>query len=389
MTNTGLTLTRAGDSGPRLLFIEPYANASHRALLEGLLAHVPARWTALTLPGRHFRWRLRGAASFLALAAADVLREGWDGILCSSMLNLAELKGLRPALAGVPALVYFHENQLCYPAPGQAGDDQAQRDLFMAFSNLTSAQAARVVVFNSDYHRRQFLSAAHDLLARLPDAVPAGLVEAIAGKSLALPVPLETVPAAGLAREPRSGPVRVLWNHRWSQDKDPEAFFVALAALAGEGLVFEVAVLGPASGRPPKVFAQAREELGGWVRQWGAVSDRRDYWRWLFWADVVVSTARQEYFGLSVAEAVWAGCRPLLPDALVYPTLYPARYLYEPGGLGEALRPMVREPDLARGEDTRPLAAGWTWEAQAAGWREAVEELSGKGGVSHEPRRGN
>ncbi|CAO0822502.1 hypothetical protein DFAR_3100007 [Desulfarculales bacterium] len=60
------TLARAGDSGPRLLFVEPYANASHRALLEGLLGHVPARWTALTLPRRHFRWRLRGAASFLA-----------------------------------------------------------------------------------------------------------------------------------------------------------------------------------------------------------------------------------------------------------------------------------------------------------------------------------
>ncbi|MBI4800183.1 MAG: DUF3524 domain-containing protein [Desulfarculus sp.] len=378
MTNTDLTLTRAGDSGPRLLFIEPYANASHRALLEGLLRHVPARWAAATLPGRHFRWRLRGAASFLALAAADLLQEGWDGLLCSSMLNLAELRGLCPALAGVPALVYFHENQLCYPAPGQAGAAQQERDLFLAFSNLSSAQAARVVVFNSAYQRDQFLAAARDLLSRLPDAVPSALVEAIAGKSLVLPVPLETGPAAGLEREPRSGPLRVLWNHRWSQDKDPEAFFAALAALAGEGLAFEVAVLGPRSGRPPRVFAQAQEELGTRVRQWGAVADRREYWRWLLWADVVVSTARQEYFGLGGAEAVWAGCRPVLPDRLVYPSLYPARYLYEPGGLAAALRPLAAEPALARGGDMRVLAAGWTWEAQAAGWREALEVFCGK-----------
>lgn len=375
MANRDLSLTRAGDTGPRLLLVEPYANASHRALVEGLQAHLPARWTALTLPGRHFRWRLRGAASFLALAAADILQEGWDGLLCSSMLNLAELKGLCPALAGVPALVYFHENQLCYPAPGQAGATQQERDLFLAFSNLTSAQAAQVVAFNSAHHRDEFLGAARALLSRLPDAVPAGLVEEIGRKTLVLPVPLETAPVARLAREPRGSPLRVLWNHRWSQDKDPQAFFAALGDLAGEGLVFEVAVLGPASGRPPRVFAQAREELGARIRQWGAVSDRRQYWRWLFWADVVVSTARQEYFGLSVAEAVWAGCRPLLPDALVYPTLYPARYLYQPGGLAAALRPMVREPGLARGEDTRALAQGWTWEAQAAGWGKAISEL--------------
>ncbi|MBI5524539.1 MAG: DUF3524 domain-containing protein [Desulfarculus sp.] len=377
MTNSGLTLTRAGDSGPRLLFIEPYANASHRALLEGLLTHVPARWTVLTLPGRHFRWRLRGAASFLASEAAGLLREGWDGLICSSMLNLAELKGLCPALAATPCLVYFHENQLCYPAPGQAGEEQQERDLFLAFSNLSSAQAAQVVAFNSAYHRDEFLSAARGLLSRLPDAVPAGLVEEIGRKALVLPVPLETGPAAGLEREPRGGLLRLLWNHRWSQDKDPEAFFAALKALAAEGLAFEVAVLGPASGRPPKVFALARQELGARLRQWGLVAERREYWRWLFWADVVVSTARQEYQGLSVAEAVWAGCRPLLPAALVYPTLYPARYLYEPGGLAAALRPLVAEPALARGEETRALAEGWTWAARAVGWRQAVGQLCG------------
>lgn len=370
-------VTRAGESGPRLLFIEPYANTSHRALLEGLIKNLPARWTALTLPGRHFRWRLRGAASYLAQEAADILRQGWDGLLCSSMLGLAELKGLCPALAGVPCLVYFHENQLCYPATGQAGASQQERDLFLAFSNLSSAQAARLVVFNSAYHRQEFLSAARQLLGRLPDAVPAGLVEAVEGKSRVLPVPLDTGPATGLRRETRGGPLRVLWNHRWSQDKDPEAFFAALMDLAGQGLDFELALLGPSSGRPPKVFAQARQALASRARQWGAVQDRREYWRWLFWADVAVSSAKQEYQGLSAAEAVWAGCRPLLPDALVYPTLYPAGCLYEPGGLAAALRALAAEPELARGQDTRPLVAGMTWEAQAEGWRAALGVLLG------------
>lgn len=375
MANGDLSLTRTGHAGPRLFFIEPYTNSSHRALIEGLLEHVPARWTAATLPGRHFRWRLRGAASYLAQEAADILRQGWDGILCSSMLSLAELRGLCPALATVPALVYFHENQLCYPAPGQAGAAQQERDLYLACSNLTSAQVARLAVFNSEYHRREFLEAARQLLTRLPDAVPTGLIQATEAKSLVLPVPLDTSQAAGLAREPRDDPLRILWNHRWSADKATEEFFAALGELAGQGMAFELAVLGPSSGRPPKVFAQVQEELGGHLHQWGMVADRRDYWRWLFWADVAVSTARQEYFGLSVAEAVWAGCRLLLPNALVYPSLYPARYLYEPGGLAAALQAMAVDPGLARTGDSRALAEAWTWERQEYAWRGALERL--------------
>ncbi len=370
-----LSLTRAGQAGPRLLFIEPYANASHRALARGLMGHLPGRWTALCLPGRHFRWRLRGAASFLARAAALVLEEPWDGLVCSSMLGLAELKGLAPGLAHVPAMVYFHENQLCYPAPGAADAGQQGRDLFLAWSNLAGIQAARLAVFNSAYQRRGFLAAAGELLARLPDAAPPGLAQEAEAKSRVLPVPLETAEATGLGREPRSGPLRILWNHRWSQDKDPGSFFAALLGLAGRGLDFELAVLGPASGRPPGVFQEARAALGGRVVQWGMVPERRAYWGWLFWADVVVSTALQEYQGLSVAEAAWAGCRPLLPRRLVYPELYPDECLYEPGGLATALVALMAAPQRARARDWTDLAAAWTWEAQAPAWRTALDEL--------------
>jgi len=374
-----LTITRAGSSGPRLLFVEPYLTASHAAFMQGLMAQVPARWTALGLPGRHWRWRMRGAAAYLARQAAEVLARPWDGMVCSDMLGLAELKGLTPSLAGAPCLAVFHENQLAYPAPGRAGGRQQDRDLYLAFSNLTTAQAARRVVFNSAFHQEQFLAAARELESRLPDMRPTGLSQAIAAKSAVLPVPIDSHQAGGLAREARSGPLRILWNHRWAQDKDPEQFFAALRALAQEGLDFQVAVLGPSPARPPAVFAQAREALGGRVRQWGHAQERREYWGWLFWADVVVSTARQEYFGLAVAEAVWAGCRPLVPDALVYPELYPGRFRYPPGGLLSALRRLARDPEAARNENHRPLAEPFTWQAQARAWREAIEQILPKG----------
>jgi len=378
MGRNEVIIQRAGEDGPRLLFIEPYANASHRALCDGLSRHVPARWTLVTLPGRHFRWRLRGAASHLALAVGDLLRQPWDGLVCSAMLNLAELRGLAPELGQTPALAYFHENQMAYPAPGRADARQRERDLFLAWTNLTTAQAAQQVAFNSDYQRREFLAAAGALLAALPDAAPPGLLEAIAAKSAVLPVPLEASEAAGLERPPRVGPLRLLWNHRWHQDKDPEAFFAALGDLAGQGLEFELAVLGFGSGRPPEVFAAARSALGERARQWGAVADRREYWRWLHWADLVVSTALQENQGLAVAEAVWAGCRPLLPRALVYPELYPEACLYPPGRLAAALAPLLADPDLARAPQpaTRRAAAALTWRALEPAWRARLAQLT-------------
>ncbi|MFH1057528.1 MAG: DUF3524 domain-containing protein [Pseudomonadota bacterium] len=377
MAANDLTILRRGETGPRLVIIEPYANASHRALVAGLMDHLPARWTALLLPGRHFRWRLRGAAAYLAEAAAQVLAQPWDGLICSAMLNLAELKGLTPALAAAPALAYFHENQLAYPAPGRADARQQERDLFLAWSNLTTAAAAKIVAFNSGHHRSEFLSAGRALVGRLPDAAPSGLLEAIAQKSRVLAVPIDLDQAQGQTRAPRSGPLRILWNHRWHHDKDPEAFFAALMELDRTGLAYELAVLGPASGKPPAVFTEARPRLAGRIAQWGAAAARADYWRWLWWADGAVSTAVQEYQGLSVAEAAAAGCRLLLPRTLVYPELYPADCLYEPGQLAPALAALAAAPEKARQphDACRQAALTMTWPAQAEAWRAALAEL--------------
>lgn len=356
------------------MFVEPYLTTSHAAFAQGLMKHVPARWTLLGLPGRHWRWRMRGAAAFLATQAGELLAHPWDALVCSDMLGLAELRGLVPSLAQVPALVVFHENQLAYPAQGRADQRQQDRDLYLAFSNLTTALAARRVVFNSGFHRDQFLAAARELLGRLPDMRPTGLAQAIAAKSNALPMPIDPSEAKGQARLPRTGPLRILWNHRWAQDKAPERFFAALENLAAQGLEFQVAVVGPAPAKPPAVFAVAREALGRHIVQWGHADDRIEYWARLFWADVVVSTALQEYFGLSVAEAVWAGCRPLLPDALVYPELYPARFFYPPDELIPALTELTRRPEQARGEDYRPLADNFTWQSQAPAWQEMIDQ---------------
>ena len=366
-----------GDSGPRLLFIEPYLNHSHAAFARGLMSHVPGRWTLLGLPGRYFRWRMRGAATYLAMAAKTVLDGAWDGLVCSSMLGLAELKGLCPSLAQTPSLVYFHENQLCYPAPGLADELQKDRDLYLAFSNLSSCLAAKAVLFNSDYHRTEVMQAAESLLNKLPDAVPVQLIKVIYEKSRIRPVPLEVEQAKGLVRGKREGVLRIIWNHRWEHDKDPDSLFAALFRLADAGLDFQVAILGPKGATYPKSFDSAPDILGKRLKHMGMAKERREYWQWLYWADLTISTALQEYQGLSVAEAVWAGCRPLVPDALVYPEIYETEFRYIPGQLHETLLPLVNKPDLARQDGYHKMVEHFTWPKQQLGWQQEIEELIG------------
>ena len=55
---------------------------------------------------------------------------------------------------------------------------------------------------------------------------------------------------------------------------------------------------------------------------------KTEYYELLAESKVVVSFALQENFGFGIAEAAYLGCVPVLPNRLVYPELYPERYLF-------------------------------------------------------------
>jgi len=56
---------------------------------------------------------------------------------------------------------------------------------------------------------------------------------------------------------------------------------------------------------------------------------KEEYYSLLGKSKAVVSYALQENFGFGVAEAVYLGCTPVLPNRLVYPELYPDTKLFE------------------------------------------------------------
>lgn len=285
---------------------------------------IGAQWTRLTLPGRHWKWRMRGSAAYFALAHADALREPYDLVVASSYVPLAELVGLAPALQAVPRVLYFHENQLAFPTQGPS----QPRDHHFGFTQLVSALAADRCVFNSAFNRDSFLDTGEALLRRMPDAVPRGWVDRIRQRAsvLGVPLPLTSEPIADAAPDP-GGPL-LLWNHRWEHDKNPQTCLRGLAELAAQGVAFRVAVCGQRFSRVPTVFDEVESVLRPRAVQWGP-ADPETYRDLLDRADVVLSTAHHEFFGVSVVEAVHHGARPLVPNRLAYPELWPAEYRYE------------------------------------------------------------
>ncbi|QWV95192.1 DUF3524 domain-containing protein [Geomonas oryzisoli] len=371
-----------------IALVEPYCTGSHAAWANEYAAHSGHDAELFTLAGRNWKWRMHGGAVTLA---GRFLAGGKrpDLILATDMLDLTTFLALtRPLSDRCPSAIYFHENQLTYPwSPGDPDLGQ-QRDLHYAFINYVSALAADAVLFNSRYHMDSFLGELPDFLKRFPDAVDLCSVDAIARKSRVLPLGLDLRKLERFRPQDASAseiPL-LLWNHRWEYDKAPEAFFEALYRLADDGIDFRVAVLGESFGRAPEVFKQARERLGARVVEWGYRKSFGEYAQWLWRADILPVTSRQEFFGASVVQALYCGCHALLPDRLAYPEHVPhgsvESVLYSDD---ESLVDRLRDLLTGKGETRASLAesvARYDWERMASVYDEFFTGLvDGGGGV--------
>lgn len=332
----------AGDSGagPQAVFIEPFDRGSHAAFARDIIEGVPARWTLLSMPGRNWKWRMRASAAQFALAHRDRLQGGVELVFATSYLPLAELVGLVPALGSAAKVLYFHENQFAFPVRREF---TGGADLHFGLTQLVSALAADAVVFNSEHNRDTFLDGAEEALGRIRDAIPPRWVENVRARSHVLPLPVATCPPSepGPLRRPPGhpdGPL-IVWNHRWEHDKDPDAFVDALGALAAQGSRFRVALLGERFRERHPAFDRAVDMLGDRVVATSA-PDREQYLAVLGAADLVVSTAIHEFFGVAVLEAMGAGVRPVVPDRLAYRETVPDAFRYH-GALVDALAPLV------------------------------------------------
>ena len=343
----------------KIALISPYHGGSHKAWADGFAQHSTHDVQPLTLPDRFWKWRMHGGGVTLARQFLDT---SWqpDLILATDMLDLSSFMALtRSRTAHLPAVLYMHENQLTYPLPtdsttGPMRRQLGERDQHYAFINYVSMLTANQVLFNSNYHQRSFFDALPNLLKHFPEYNELESIPELKEKSAVLPVGVDFDRLAIQSNpQPSSSTTPlIVWNQRWEYDKNPELFFEILFQIADEGVPFRLALCGQEYGKRPLLFTQAIEQLSSQIIHVGH-ADLNQYRQLLWQAEVTISTAHHEFFGISILEAIYCHTFPILPHRLSYPALLPSSFhkhcLYkEKDALLQRVRWALTEREQAR-----------------------------------------
>ncbi|MDE2769913.1 MAG: DUF3524 domain-containing protein [Bacteroidota bacterium] len=313
----------------KVLALEPWYGGSHRNFVDGLIKNSCHEYELVTMAARFWKWRLQGGAQTLARKCSQLAESGFtpDVILASSMVNIPAFLALsRKYIGNVPVVYYLHENQLTYPL-----SKEEKRDLSYAYINYLSCLAADQVVFNSEFHYNEFIRALPGLLRVFPDYTHLHTVSEIRAKSRVMHLGMNLQAHARYSNtqgSDRDSPI-VLWNQRWEYDKNPEAFFRLMNRLDDAGCRFRLILAGKRFEEQPSEFDTAFERYADRILHYGYAEDFEEYSRLLHRADIVVSTAIHEFFGIAMLEAIYCGCHPLLPNRLSYPELIPEK-LHKP-----------------------------------------------------------
>ncbi|XP_058059816.1 glycosyltransferase-like domain-containing protein 1-like isoform X1 [Anopheles bellator] len=304
-----------------ILVLEAFYGGSHKQLLDVILKDLHQNeYDLYTLPAKKWHWCARMSA--LHFASQIPFSHQFRTLFTSSVLNLAELIGLRPDLAGCHKIVYFHENQLCYPVR-----ETKARDVQYGVNQLTTGVCSDLALFSSRYNMHSFLDSIQSFLNIVPNMKFAGLREKIAAKCevLHFPIAFPQIPRRVLAAVEK--PLHLIWPHRWEHDKNPEQMVEALLALQDKGVDFRVSILGERFKTVPACFDKLTDRLPGKLVNFGPLP-KDEYYQTLLAGDVVLSTALHEFYGVAMLEAVHCGCVPMAPNRLVYPELYPKDKLF-------------------------------------------------------------
>ncbi len=301
-----------------IALVEPFFGGSHKQWATQLKKYSHHHIHLYTLPARFWKWRMHGAAIHLAKKVNESSTK-IDLIIVTDMLNLPVFKSLL-VHANTPIVIYFHENQITYPWSKEDKDLIEKRDVHYGFINISSALSATKVLFNSQYHLNRFVKAIPQFLKKFPDYNELWVHKAIKNKSEVIPIGIdfsEILSCKPLKKKQNKIPI-ILWNHRWEYDKNPKDFFTVLDHLKQKNIRFKLYVLGEKAKNYPSIFNDAKIFFSKEILHWGYVKNRKEYLQMLWQADILPVCAIQDFFGISVVEAMACECYPLLPNRLAY-----------------------------------------------------------------------
>ncbi len=257
-----------------------------------------------------------------------------DVIFVTSMVSGGDLRALLPVgLRNCPLVIYMHENQAVYPFRSTTSM-QKSRDHQFALTNLTSLAAADLVIWNSHWNQESFCEGIEELLDKSPDGKLRQVRGWVSEKSIVCWPPVE--PPNGVLHNTQeadntgrgrmaTGITRIVWPHRWEHDKGPNTLLRLARYLRHRSPGrYRWTLLGEQYRKIPRSLDRFLDEFTGDIDHAGWVESREEYWSHLKRCDWVLSTARHEFFGIAVVEAMLAGCLPWLPNRLSYPEITPA-----------------------------------------------------------------
>jgi hypothetical protein len=300
-----------------ILALEPFYGGVRKAMLETVMRCSRHRWTLLKLPPRRIERRLSAAAHWFA----EQLSRHWAGqldlLFTSEAMNLADLLRLLPMLENKPTVVYFHSNQL----PEQPQDYNVN-DLV----NLSTAQCAGELWFNSEFHLRDFARRAQALVERHPELSSRDPIPQLLTKSRLVTPPIDLKLGERELAQPVARQKRLIFVD--TRDADMTLLNLGLATLAGRGEAFELVTVGP-------LVALSRD----FQRTTVAESDDSAQISALLRAETFLSAHRRAPADLYAVKALATNCWPILPDEGFYREMIPRKLhescLYDstPGGL--------------------------------------------------------
>ena len=347
----------------RVLILEAFYGGSHKHLIDYICRIIEEDGCnvvidLVTMSDKKWHWRMRTSALHFS---ENIPHEVYSCVFVTCVINFSELLGLRPDLNNAHKILYFHENQLVYPIR-----KQKDRDFQYGYNQVLSCLSADTVLFNSRYNMNSFLNNINSYFKVMPDYRPKNLKERITPKCSVLyyALPLEVSLNKKLVQYTvkNDEPLHIIWAHRWEHDKNPEDFFNVLFQLMKEEVPFYVSVLGQSFTDNPDIFSTAKEMLKDHIINWGYLDSKEDYKKLLINADLAISTANHEFFGVSMLEAVSYGCYPLCPNRLVYPEIFPDMYIYNTNQqLLKRVRNFCKKPKHSTESPScyRPLEIRW------------------------------
>jgi glycosyltransferase involved in cell wall biosynthesis len=351
----------------KILLIEPYFGGSHKQFLHGLMKYVSADFVLFTLPARKWKMRMQLSAPWFISKIKEIPPSDrfFDIVFMSTFLDVATFRALITQVDGwnlnTRFFTYFHENQFIYPGilPKSASHQ------FTAL-NFTTALASDYLAFNSRFNQQTFLKACRFYVSKASDMQLSEAVDEIEKKSRVLypGIDFEQLNRATVLDKTCGEPL-IIWNHRWEHDKNPEAFFDVLFRLKEDNIPFRLAVLGQNFIRTPAVFDEAKKRLADKTVHFGFIADKSSYYGLLKQGRFVVSTSHHEFFGISIVEAVRAGCYPLLPNRLAYPELFERRFIYEEGSLYQILAAHLLGDTRLQPDECTAITQRFSWHTMA------------------------